>query len=160
MPCELFAALEQVRLRVLQRHAGDSLELLLLRRLHLLELVLELAEMRLPVGETLVLALEVDELSLDLLLLREHPLFDLHDGAAPVGKLAVDLRPQLDGLLPRLDLRLAPERLRLALRVLEQLPAHAARLADPGGAEDLDCEQGEHGAGRDPDGDCDPDQHV
>src|SRR5205814_8280642 len=126
VPCELFAALEQVRLRVLQRHAGDPLELLLLRRLRLLELVLELAEMRLPVGEPLILALEVDELSLDLLLLREHPLFDLHDGAAPVGELAVDLGPQLDGLLARLDLCLTPERLRLALRVPEHLPPDAA----------------------------------
>src|SRR5204863_466218 len=60
----------------------------------------------------------------------------------------------------RLDLRLAPERLGLALGVLEQLPTDPARLADAGGAEDLDREQRERHACGDADGDSDPDQHL
>ena len=104
---ELLPALEQVRLRLLQRHAGDPLDLRLLRRLRLLQLVLELAEVRLAVGEPLVLAPELDELPLDLLFLREHALLDLQHLLAPVGVLGVDLGAQLDRLLARLDLRLA-----------------------------------------------------
>ena len=157
---ELFAALEQVRLRVLQGHAGNPLELFLLRHLFLLELLLKLTEMGLPVGDPLVLPLEVDELPLDLLFLAEHALLDLQDGATPVGELGVDLAPELDGLLARLDLRLATDGLRLTLCILDQLPAHAAGLADAGGAEDLDREQSERRACRYPDGDCDPDQHL
>src|SRR5204863_2157742 len=126
---------EQVRLRFLLRHPGDALELVLLGHLGLLELLLELPQMGLPVGEPLIAAGELDELPLDLLLLREHPLLDLQDGLAPVGELRVDLRPQLDRLLPGGELGLAAKRLGLALCVLEQLPPEAARLADARGAE-------------------------
>src|SRR4029078_11416932 len=69
---ELLTAVEEIRLLLLERHAGDALEGPLLRRARLLQLVLELPEMRLAVGEALILAAEVDELALDLLLLREH----------------------------------------------------------------------------------------
>ncbi len=80
--------------------------------------------MRLAVGEALVAARELDELLLDLLLLREHPLLDLEHLLAAVGELGVDLRPELHRLLARLDLRLAADRLRLALGILEQLVAN------------------------------------
>jgi hypothetical protein len=114
----------------------------------------------LAVGEPLVLAAELDELPLDLLLLREHALHDLHDRLAPVGELLVDLGAELHRLFARLDLRLAPDRLGLALGILDELAMETARLADPGRAEDLhgDERKGETHGGSD--GDSDPDQHV
>ena len=130
VPDQLLAALEQMRLRLLQRQAGDALELGLLGDLRLLQLVLELAEMDLAVGEALILPRQLDELPLDLLFLREHALLDLQHRLAAVGELGVDLRAQLDGLLARLDLRLAAERLGFALGVLDQLAPDAPRLAD------------------------------
>jgi hypothetical protein len=118
------------------------------------------AQVRLAVGESLVLAGELDELSLDVFLLRDHALLDLHDRLASVDELRVDLRPQVDGLLARLDLRLAPDRLRLALGVLDQLTPDALRLSDAGRAERLHRKQRNGGSCGDPDGNCDPDQHV
>ena len=47
---ELFAALSRCRLRLLDRHAGDALDLRLLRCLRLLQLFLELLEVHLAVG--------------------------------------------------------------------------------------------------------------
>ena len=157
---ELLAPLEQVRLRVLLAHARDPLELGLLALLCLLHLVLELAQMRLAVGEALVAARELDELLLDLLLLREHPLLDLQHLLAAVGELGVDLRPELHRLLARLDLGFATDRLRLALGILEQLIANPAGLRDPGRPEHGHREERECHSGGDPDGDSDPDQHV
>ena len=160
VPDELLAPLEQVRLRLLERHAGDALERLLLRRLRLLHLLLELAQVRLAVGEPLVLAAELEQLPLDLLLLREHALLDLQDRLAPVGELLVDLGPERHGLLARLDLRLAPHGLGLALGVLDELAVQAPRLADPRRAEDLHGDEREDEPDGDPDGDSDSDQHV
>src|SRR4051812_40532060 len=118
---ELLTALEQVRLRLLQRHAGDPLELGLLRELRLLHVLLELAEVRLAVREALILARKLRELPLDLLLLREDPLLDLQHRLAAVRQLGVDLGAELDRSLAGLQLGLPAERLRLALGVLEQL---------------------------------------
>src|SRR5581483_10206262 len=164
-PCEvvadeLLAALEQVRLRLLLRHPRDALEGLLLRGLRVLQVVLELAEMRLPVREPLVLPVELDELPLDLLLLREQTLLDLQHRFAAVGELPVDLGAHLHSHLARLDLRFATERLRVALGVLEELPAQPLRLADAGGTERLHRDERERRPDGDPDDDCDPDQHV
>src|SRR5207248_8928861 len=115
---------------------------------------------RLAVGETLVLACELDELALDLLFLREHALLDLQHLLPALGDLGVDVRAELDRLLTRLDLGLAAQRFGLALRVLEQLAVDASRLADPGDAEGLHGEQREQDSDDDPCSDTDPDQHV
>jgi hypothetical protein len=72
-------------------------------------LLLELTEVLLPVGEALLATGELRQLALDLLLLREHALLDLHDPAAVLRDLCVDLRAQVDGVLPGADLGLAPE---------------------------------------------------
>src|ERR1700724_633837 len=98
-----------MRLGLLQRQAGDALELDLLVELRLLQL--------------------------DLLLLGENALLDLQPRLPAVGELGIDLRPQLDGLLASLDLRFPSQRLRLALGVLDQLAPDPPRLADAGRAE-------------------------
>src|SRR5205823_5391177 len=156
---ELLAALEQLSPRLLLRHPCDSLELGLLRVLGLLQLLLQPAQVRLAVGEPLVAARELDHLALDLLLLREDTLLDLHHRLAPLGELVVELGAELDDLLSRLDLRLAPERLRLALGVLDDLTAEPSCLADAGGAEQLHRQERDRDPCGDPDGDSDPDQH-
>ena len=142
------------------RQARYALELGELGVLRLLELLLELADVLFPVGEALVAARELLELLLDLDLLRQHALLDLQHLRAPVGELRVDLAAQADGLLAGLDLRLAPHRVALAPRVVEQLVADLARLRHSGRAEDRDREQGKGGAYGDPDGNSDPDLHV
>ena len=116
-------------------------------------------QMRLAVGDALVAPGDLDELLLDLLLPREDALLDLEHLLAPVAELGVDLCPELHRLLARLDLGLTPDRLGLALGVLDQLPADPARLPDTRRPEDGHGEQGDHGSYRDPDGNSDPDQH-
>ena len=103
-----------------QRHAGDALDLRLLRRLRLLQLVLELLgdaprgrRAPGPCGRARRASARSPLPSRDALL-------DLQHLRAAVGVLGVDVGAQLDGLLARLDLRLAAERLRLALGVVER----------------------------------------
>jgi hypothetical protein len=152
-------ALQQVRFRLLQRQAGNALELDLLVELRMLQLVLKLAQVDLTVREALVLPGQVDELALDLLLFGEHALFDLQHRLPPVGELGVDLRPQLDGLFSSLDLRFPAQRLGLPLGVLDQLAPDSPRLADAGRAEDLNREECKSDPCSDSNGDSDPDQH-
>src|SRR5579859_902664 len=159
VPRQLLPAREQERLRVLERHAGDALERRLLSDLRLLQLFLELLQVDLAVGEPLVLAREVLELALDLLLLGDEALLDLEDLVAPLAELGVDLGAQLDCLLARLHLRLALQRVGLALCVLDDLAAQPAGLADARRTESLHREQGKRRPCRDPDGDSDSDQH-
>src|ERR671930_144930 len=138
VPDEVFRALEQVRLRLPDRHPGDPLELLQLLVAGLLELLLELLRVRLAVGEPLLAARELDDLRVDLLLPRVQPLLALDHPCAAVGELLLELAPQSNRLLARLDLRLAPERLGLAPRVGQNLLAHASRRAEPGAAPERD----------------------
>src|SRR5664279_2469769 len=160
MPYELLAPLEQMCLRLLETHPRDTLDLCLLPRRRLLQLVLQLPEVHLAIGEPLVLALELDELSLDVFLLRKHALLDLQHLHAAIGVLGVDVGPELDRLLARFDLRLAPERLGLALGIVHELTVNAARLADARRSEHLHREQDEGCSNGDPGGNCDPDVHV
>src|SRR4051812_26146273 len=120
---EILGALEQRELRLVDGHAGDALEfgdLLVTRQLLLL---LELAQMGLPVGEPLLSSGELGQLSLDLLLLREDAFLDLDDPGPVVGNLLVDLRAEAYRLLAGADLGLAAKRLRLPGRVFEHEPA-------------------------------------
>src|SRR5712691_8377140 len=77
--------------------------------------------MCLAIGKPLLAARHLRQLSVDLLFLREHSLLHLDDPAAVLRDFLVDLRAQLDRLFAGGDLRLPPKRLRLALRVVEQL---------------------------------------
>ena len=121
VPHEILRPFEQAELRLVDRHARDPLELGELLLACFLVLFLELAEMRLPIGEALLAARELGELSVDLLFLREDALLDLDDPAAVLRDFLVDLGAQLHRFLADGDLRLAPERLRFALGVVDQL---------------------------------------
>ena len=172
-PCELvprllLAALEHQCPRVRLGQAGHPLELGDLGALRLLELLLELPDVFLPVGEPLIAARELLELLLDLELLRQNALLDLQNLSASVDyfnikvdkEIGVDLASQPHGLLARFDLRLAPHGLPFASCVFEELVADPASLCHSGRAEDGDGEQGQGGASGDPDGNSDPDQHC
>ena len=157
---ELLASLEQLRLRLLLRHAGRSARASACSAFFAaFSSSWSCAEVGLAVGDPLVASRELDELPLDLLLLREHALLDLQHRLPAVGELGVDLGAELHRLLARLDLRLAPRGLGLALGVLDDLPAELPRLADAGRAEHLHGEEREHRSPDDSDGDSDPDQH-
>ena len=114
---------------------GDALELLELLVLRLLELLLERAQVRLAVGQPLLAAGQLGQLALDLLLRRQHPLLDLRHARPALRELALDLGSQADRLLPRLDLRFAPNRLGFALRLRQQQVAHPPGRADARAAE-------------------------
>ena len=64
--------------------------------------------------------LELGEPRVDLELLLEHSLLDLGDLDPPILDLALDLAAERNRLLARIDLRLTPDRLGLALGVGEQ----------------------------------------
>ncbi len=143
VPDQLLGALEEVRLRLVHGHAGDPLELAQLGVLRRLQLLLELARVHLAVVQPLLAALELDELSLRLLLAAEYALLDLHDLRSPLLDLGLDLGAETHGLLARVDLGLTAERLRLSLGVVEQLRAGLLGRAESRCAEEL----GEESAG-------------
>ena len=125
---ELLRALEQLLLRLAGRQVRDLLERAQLLVLGRLQLLLELAYVRLAVGEPLLSPLQLAQLAVDLLLLREHALLDLQDLRALLRQLELELAAHLHRLLPRFDLGLAPDRLGGAPRVLtRRLPVRLAR---------------------------------
>src|SRR6478736_178878 len=97
LACELVAdqvlrALEQVVLRLGHGHPGQPLELAQLVLLRLLQLGVEPLGRLLPVCEPLVPARELDELLLELVLLRLEALLGACDLAPPLLDLRLDLR--------------------------------------------------------------------
>jgi hypothetical protein len=124
-----------VRLRLGLRHPADPLERGDLVRLDLLQVLLELAEVRLTIGDALVSARELCELVLNLGFLCEDALLDLHDLRPALGDFGLDLGPDFHGLLARLDLRFSPERVGVALRILEELAPDLTCFADTRDAE-------------------------
>ena len=134
LPCELVShevlrTFDQLLPRFVHGQARDLLERAERVALRISELFLKRLDVNLAIPEPLLLALELGQPRVDLELLGEHPLLDLRHLDAPVLDLAFDLAPQRDGLLPRVDLSLAPHGLGLALRVGEQPLAFAARRA-------------------------------
>ncbi len=117
VPDELLRLGEQPCLRLGDRHAADPLELLELALLRFLQVLLELLDVHLAVGEALVAALELLLPALDLVLAGQDTLLDLRHSRALLSDLALDLGPEAHGLFARLDLRLAADRLRLHARV-------------------------------------------
>ena len=135
VPDEVLRAFQEAELCLVDGHARDPFELGELLLAGVLVFVLELAKVRFTIGEPLLTPRHLRQLSVDLLFLREHAFLDLDDPASVLCDFLVDLRPQLDRLLAGGDLRLPPQRLRLALGVVEQLLAlelgcPEARLAE------------------------------
>src|SRR5579885_2016210 len=126
---------EQPLPRLPDRHPRDPLQLLPLVLPQGLQGLLQLLEVDLPVGDPLLAPRQLLQPPVDLLLLREHALLDL-DGRVPLRtQLLLQLGAQLHRPLARLDLRLAPRRLRVPARLLEQQRARAARRLEPRAAE-------------------------
>src|SRR5439155_26482550 len=94
-------------------------------------LFLELAQMRLPVGQTLLAPHELCQLLVDLLLLREDTLLDLDNPRAVLCNLVVDLRAELDRLFTRADLGFASKVLDFAPSLVEELTALLPRGPEP-----------------------------
>ena len=86
--------------------------------------------MDLAVAEPLLAPLELVELRVDLLFLLEDALLDLHDLVPAVLDLGLDLGPEDDRLLARVDLGLTANRVRLPLSVCEDPAPLRLRLAD------------------------------
>jgi len=146
--------------RLAARHAGDPLELAAVRVLQLLHVLLQLAEVNLAVGDALLAPNELRELAVDVVLLRDHALLDLHDLVAALAELRFELGAKLDRLLARLDAGLAPRHLGVTLRLVENevpLPARCVKArasnqpqrdecaGDSGGGCNHDCHDDEHG---------------
>ena len=108
-------------------HAGDPLELGAVAQLELLHLLLQLPEVDLAVGDALLAAGQLGQLPVDVVLLREDALLDLHHRVAPLPELLLELGAQLDRLLARLDRRLPARRVGLAARLVQQQRALAPR---------------------------------
>ena len=146
MADELLGALEHVPLRLLDGEAGDPLELLHLLLSRGLGLILHRLQVRLPVGEPLLAALELRQLAVDLHFLCEHALLDLDDLGPLFPQLVLDLRTELERLLARFHLRLAADRLGASLgllaeaEVLGRRRAGAARGQQPRSHEDADSQ--------------------
>src|SRR3954453_16999155 len=100
--------------------------------------VLQLRAERLPgvlaLREPLLTARQHEQLLLELLVARLQTLLGARELRAAVVDLRIDLRAELDGFLACLDVSLAPHRLRLAPRVLQELLPRPHGLVEPRGA--------------------------
>ena len=98
--------------------------------------------------------------AVDVVLLRDHALLDLDDLVAPLAQLRLELGAQLDRLLARLDRRLAPRRLGVALGLVEQ-QRRAARAGgvEPRSADQAQRDQRAADADRECDHNCHDDEH-
>ena len=114
---EVLRAFEQLLARLVDGQARDLLERGEGLPLRVAELVLERLDVHLAIAEPLLPPLELGQPGVGLELLLEHALLDLGDLDAAVLHLALDLAAQRDGLLARIDLRLAANGLGFALRV-------------------------------------------
>ena len=113
--------------RLAGRHAGDPLELGAVAQLELLHLLLQLPQVNLAVGDALLAAGQLGQLPVDVVLLREDALLDLHHRVAPLTELLLEVGAQLDRLLARLDRSLPARRVGLAARLVQQQRALAPR---------------------------------
>jgi hypothetical protein len=139
---EPLGPVEELGLRLVDREARDPLELAQLAVLRLLQLSLKLLDVRLTVCETLFAPQELRQLRLELVLSGEDALLELGHLAAPLLRVALGVGADADGLLPRLDLRLAAKVLGLSLRRVDQLVAPRRGFAEARAAEQLhDSEQ-------------------
>ena len=121
VPDEILGSFQQVELRLVDRHARDPLELGELLLFRILVLLLQLPQVRLAVGNSLLATRDLCEFPVDLLFLRKHTLLDLDDPVAVLCDFLVDLRAQRDRLFAGSDLRLPAKRFRFALGVIDQL---------------------------------------
>jgi hypothetical protein len=119
VPDEILRAFQELLLRLVHGQPGDPLEGGDLVVLRLPQLFLQRLDVHLPVAEALLTANELGELLVDLLLLLENTLLDLHDLDAPILDLSLDLGAELDDLLTRLHLCLTANRVGLALGVAD-----------------------------------------
>ncbi len=147
MPHLLFRVVQDPRLRLTGGHRRDALELLPLYLLERLQLVLQLLQVLLAVGDPLVTARQLGQLARDVVLLGEHALLDLDDGVAPLPQLRLELRTQLDRLLPRLDVGLAAGRLGVTAGFVEQEAPLAPGRGEARAGLPPQHEQGQAGAG-------------
>src|SRR5215471_8760984 len=122
VPHEILGALEELLSRLSQRHAGDPLQLVQRALLRSLQIVLQLLEMRLAIGRSLLTPLQLVELCLDVRLDPDDTLLDLRYLESAILNLSLYLAAQTHGFLAYLDLRLASSCLDLALDVGEKLP--------------------------------------
>src|SRR5215210_2942067 len=149
---QLLRALKEVGLRVGLRHARNPLQLAVLKLLRLLQLLVQLLRGDLAVVHALLAAPELRQLAVEVLLERRDPLLRAGDLDAPCPDLFLDLRPERELALARFDLRLTPDRLRLALGVPDELRAPAPQRPQPALLEHHDRDNCSDRPHDDPDG--------
>src|SRR5215207_2205451 len=136
--------LEELRLGLVDRQAGDPLELAKLPVLRVLEIDLELLDVRLAIGEALLAAKELGQLHLELVLLRKDTLLKPGDLAAA---------------LLGVELGLAAQVFRFPLRVVDQLVAPRGSLPEARPAEHLHHHEQESRSEDKADSDSGGDEH-
>ena len=127
-------------LRLCDGQPGDLLELYERFVLRRLQLLLQLLDVRLPVGEALVAALDLRRPACKLMLGRCDPLLGSGGLGTPLADLVLDLAPELHSLLAGFDLRLAADRLGLALGDVDArtAPEDQQRRSDAGAKSESD----------------------
>src|SRR5207247_9784564 len=94
------------------------------------------------------------------LLLGQHALLDLDDAGAVIRYLGVDLGPEADRLFARSDLTFTPERISLALGVLDELLPQLPGVPEPGLTQEADGKRASDPAGDEPDQNSDDKRHA
>ena len=153
------AAARRGALRLVDGQTRDPLELAELPVLRLLQVDLELLDVRLAVGEALFAAEELGQLRLELILLGEDALLELRDLAAALLGVALGLGTDAHRLLARLDLGLAAQVVGFPLRVVDQLVASRGGLPEARPAQHLHHHEQESRSEDEADNDSGGDEH-
>jgi hypothetical protein len=124
-----------------------------------LQLLLELLDVDLAVGQALFAAKQLCQLGLELVLAGEDAFLELRHLAAALLERLLGLRLQAYCLLSRLDLSLAAEVLGLALRLGDQLVAASCCLAEAAAVLELEPEREQRRSENETDGDSSGDEH-
>src|SRR5439155_20894767 len=113
VPDELLRSRQDLGPRLAHGQSRDSLELGELPILRLFELVLELLDVRLPIGDSLLAAFEFELTPVDVVLPRVQPLAFPEGVGALALQLVLDLGAMADRRLLGLQISLATQRLGL-----------------------------------------------
>src|SRR4029450_3714814 len=160
MADQLFGPVEQLRPGLVDGQARDSLELLDLLVVRLLELLLQLLDVDLAVREALLAAEQLRELAFELVLPGEHAFLELRHMDAALLKRLLLLGPEAHRLLTRLDLALSPKGFRLSPRLRDELVSLSCRFTQARAMLELEDEREERRSENQADGDAGDDEHL
>ena len=159
MPHELLRTLQHLGLGLLEAQAGDPLQLALLESLGSLQLLLELLDVHLTIGEPLAPALDLFTPARELLLCEAGALLALEHLRPALVEIPFGLAADSRRLFLRRQLGLSPQSVCLASGLLEEQVSRSPRCCELRVGGEADDRPGADRAGHKTDEDSDNVRH-